>query len=109
MYIRIIYCTNFNAQNSSNKIQEIWKTIEYDRIHGYEHRAPIKREKKQVQSNEEEKEKKCLINVNQVSNVECGENNVVVLEDSRDKLKIRTQSFDELDKNKILNIFKNNQ
>ncbi len=105
----LVLRNKFWFKNSIDKIEETWKTIEYDRIHGYEHRAPVKREKKQVQIDDEQKEKKCLINVNQVSNVECVRNNIVMLEDSGDKLKIRTQSFDEIDKNKILDIFKNNQ
>ena len=32
-------------------LEEIWKTIEYERIHGYEHRAPSKKSKKEYDKN----------------------------------------------------------
>ncbi len=34
-------------ENNIQDIQNIWKIIEHERIHGYEHRAPNKREKKE--------------------------------------------------------------
>lgn len=41
------------------EVKKIWKIIEYERINGYEHRAPNKRSK----SNNSLNENKCLINI----------------------------------------------
>ena len=38
-------------QHVKQEYLDIWETILYERIHGYEHRKPIKREKKVIQNN----------------------------------------------------------
>jgi len=53
-------------------LNEFWKTIEYEKINGYEHRAPNKKTKimnKEIPFNEFSKNK-CLINVTNLFNVE---------------------------------------
>jgi putative phage-type endonuclease len=37
-------------KNNIGQLEKVWKTIEQERISGYEHRAPVKREKKEQQS-----------------------------------------------------------
>jgi len=37
----------FWFENNIHDIENIWKIIEHERVHGYEHRAPVKREKKE--------------------------------------------------------------
>ena len=34
-------------KNNVGQLEKVWKTIEQERVTGYEHRAPIKREKKE--------------------------------------------------------------
>lgn len=88
-------------------LEEIWKTIEYERIHGYEHRAPNKKNKK-IENKTENNDmttlsnSKCLLHVN----IETGD---VVIDTTKEEentqtitndnilhfFKIRTQSFDE--------------
>lgn len=53
-------------------LNEFWKTIEYEKINGYEHRAPnkkIKNSNKELSFNEISKNK-CLINVTKLFNIE---------------------------------------
>ena len=52
-------------------LQGMWKTIEYEKLNGYEYRAPTKRARSNIYSkynnnNDENAEKKCLINVKQL-------------------------------------------
>ena len=100
----LVLRNKFWFKNSIEKIENIWKTIEYEREHGYEHRAPVKREKKNTLLQNSEHKSKCLINVKQVSNVEDGSyNNISIPETQIDKFKkIRTESFDEVNKDKVL-------
>jgi hypothetical protein len=34
-------------QNNIQQLQNVWKIIEHERIHGYEHRAPNRKQKKE--------------------------------------------------------------
>ena len=65
-------------------------------------------EKKKIINNEIDlSTNKCLINVKQVSNIEENNNydNVSIPDSQIDRFKrIRTESFDKVDKNKILNM-----
>jgi hypothetical protein len=101
-------------------LEELWKTVEYERIHGYQHRAP-KSNKKQAKNRIEPTasgKSICLIKINSdTGDVELDQNN---LESTSEPLstdttktvrilapnptykpntlqffKIRTQSFDE--------------
>lgn len=105
----LVLRNKFWFKNSIEKIENIWKTIEHERVNGYEHRAPVRREKKNntAQENTEHKAK-CLINVKQVSNVDDGSYNNISIPDSQiDKFKrIRTESFDEVNKEKLLDSLK---
>ena len=103
----LVLRNKFWFKNSVDKIKNIWKTIEYEREHGYEHRAPVRREKKIINNETDLSTNKCLINVKQVSNIEENNNydNVSIPDSQIDKFKkIRTESFDKVDKNKILNM-----
>lgn len=100
----LVLRNKFWFKNSIEKIENIWKTIEHEREHGYEHRAPNRREKKTTPLVNSEYKAKCLINVMQVSNIEDGSYNNISIPDSQiDKVnKIRTESFDEVNKDKVL-------
>jgi hypothetical protein len=50
-------------KNNILRIDSIWKTIEKERITGYEHRAPNKRVKNIVPKKVEESTPKCLLNI----------------------------------------------
>ena len=54
------------------KIADTWKIIEYERINGYEHRAPKKRIRKNSFSITENK---CLISMNKTKNMDELDNN----------------------------------
>jgi len=95
-------------------LEELWKTIEYERIHGYEHRAP-KTSKKQFKNISDSTMKKpiCLIKLDsETGNVDYSESTKNTTNTKNTKnttnttniskfFKIRTQSFDE---SKINNI-----
>ena len=100
----LVLRNKFWFKNSIKQIEEVWKTIEYEREHGYEHRAPVKREKKNISQQNTEYKAKCLINVKQISNIEDGSYNNISIPDAQiDKFKkIRTESFDEVNKDKVL-------
>ena len=100
----LVLRNKFWFKNSIEKIENIWKTIEYERENGYEHRAPVRREKKIIPQQNSEFTAKCLINIKQVSNVDDSSyNNISIPETQIDKFKkIRTESFDEVDKDKVL-------
>ena len=108
----LVLRNKFWFKNCIDKFKNIWQTIEYERKNGYEHRAPVKREKKKIQPIVDNKPNKCLLNIKQVSNVECDSNCNVSIPDAQiDKFKkIRTESFDDVEKNKeeILNIVMKN-
>ena len=102
----LVLRNKFWFKNCIGKIEEVWKTIEYEREHGYEHRAPVKREKKVISQQNSEYKAKCLINIKQVSNVDDGSYNNISISDTQiDKFKkIRTESFDEVNKDNVLKI-----
>lgn len=67
--------------------------------------------KKSIPSIVDNKPNKCLLNINQISNIDCSSNNVSIPDTQIDKFKkIRTESFDDVEKNKeeILNIVMKN-
>jgi hypothetical protein len=99
-------------------LEEIWKTIEHERIHGYEHRAPNKKNKKNDNKSDTNDilstpTYKCLLQIDAdtgdvtitSSNTESNpiiynnENNVINNQTTNNNIlqffKIRTQSFDE--------------
>lgn len=102
----LVLRNKFWFKNIIEKIENVWKTIEYEREHGYEHRAPVKREKKNILQQNSDYTSKCLINVKQISNIEDGSYNNISIPDTQiDKFKkIRTESFDEVNKDNILKI-----
>lgn len=102
-------------------LEELWKTVEYERVHGYQHRAPRsnkKQTKNYIESSTTSKSI-CLIKLNSdTGEVELGQNNSIKTDSisiSNDRVKsvqiananpkhktnishffkIRTQSFDE--------------
>lgn len=88
-------------QDNIATLQDVWKTIEYERVHGYQHRAPVKRTNKTNNQPENEGQSSCLISLDkdtgQVSinkqprqNQQHPQPQQIILE-----LKIRTESFDD--------------
>ena len=103
-------------------LEEIWKTIEYERIHGYEHRAPTKKNKKEsdkgkYKTKTDDINSNCLLQIdadtgdvtilsshtesnsvvyNNVNNVQPSTNNTIL-----HFFKVRTQSFDESKNTKV--------
>jgi putative phage-type endonuclease len=57
-------------QNNIEKIEKVWKTIEEERVSGYEHRAPIKKPKKEQPSGFVEKSQGCLLKFNKIIKVD---------------------------------------
>jgi putative phage-type endonuclease len=86
-------------QDNILTLQEVWKTIEYERVHGFQHRAPSRRVLSNKTNNHPENEGQngCLISLDK----ETGQ--VSVLPSSSHPaptimaidLKIRTESFDD--------------
>ena len=72
-------------------LQDIWKTIERERITGFAHRAPVKRIKKEFETNNTSSG--CLINLNKESG------KVIINGDGI--IKVRTESFDDVKHNII--------
>lgn len=50
-------------KNNVGQLEKVWKTIEEERVSGYEHRAPAKKQKKDVLKPFIEKEQGCLLKV----------------------------------------------
>ena len=65
------------------ELKQLWECIEHDRIHGFTHRAPTKRAKKESSENEEET---CMISINKDTGKTIVNTPIV---------KIRTESFDD--------------
>jgi putative phage-type endonuclease len=102
-------------------LEELWKTVEYERVHGYEHRAPksSKKQTKHICEHSASNKSICLIKINShTGDVDFDQNNSITKESeaiSNDMtktvqlsnsplthkpntlqfFKIRTQSFDE--------------
>jgi hypothetical protein len=64
-------------------LKQLWDCVEHDRIHGFTHRAPTKRLKKDNLENEEEL---CMISINKDTGKTVVNSPIV---------KIRTESFDD--------------
>lgn len=82
-------------EDNIGALQDIWTTIEKERISGYAHRAPNKRTKKAEVS---EPVQGCLINVNKESGkIEINVTSVQAsaMPNFNNIIKIRTESFDE--------------
>ena len=61
-------------------LEELWKTVEYERVHGYQHRAPRSNKKQTKNYIEPSSTSKsiCLIKLNSdTGDVELGENNSI--------------------------------
>jgi len=68
------------------ELKQLWECIEHDRVHGFTHRAPTKRVKKESAEPEEES---CMISINK----DTGKTMI-----SLPIVKIRTESFDDTKK-----------
>jgi putative phage-type endonuclease len=84
-------------QDNISTLQEVWATIEHERIHGFQHRAPNRRVVPNKTNNYTENggQRGCLLSLNketgQVSvNLSQQDNDGIMLD-----LKIRTESFDD--------------
>jgi len=94
-------------------LEEIWKTIEYERIHGYEHRAPSKKNKTDNINDSSKTNYKCLLQIdtdtgdvtlstsnsetiNLISNDDVATTTTTTNNNILQFFKIRTQSFDEI-------------
>jgi putative phage-type endonuclease len=59
-------------KNNIEQIEKVWKIIETERITGYEHRAPVKKQKKEYLKPFVEKETQgCLLKFNKIIKVDC--------------------------------------
>ena len=87
-------------QDNIGEMEELWKIVEKERIHGYSHRAPIKRVKPQIPSleNTASFQSGCLININKIN----GKTNVSqenIAGSPPQIIRIRTESIDETKQN----------
>ena len=57
-------------KNNIGQLEKVWKTIEEERVSGYEHRAPTKKHKKDVLKPFIEKEQGCLLKFTNISKVD---------------------------------------
>jgi putative phage-type endonuclease len=83
-------------QDNIGAMEELWKIVEKERVHGYSHRAPIKRVKPQVVPTENivGTQNGCLININKIN----GKTNVAqetIAGSPPQIIRIRTESIDE--------------
>jgi putative phage-type endonuclease len=53
-------------QNNISQLQQVWQTIEHERVHGYEHRAPKKKVKREKESTFTNESAKCLLSFSQI-------------------------------------------
>ena len=53
-------------KNNIGQLEKVWNTIKDERISGYEHRAPVKKPKKDTLKPFVEKEQGCLLKVNKI-------------------------------------------
>lgn len=54
-------------QNNISQLQKVWQTIEHERIHGYEHRAPKKKVKREKETTLTNEPSKCLLSFLQIN------------------------------------------
>jgi hypothetical protein len=51
-------------KNNIAQLEKVWKIIEEERVTGYEHRAPVKRQKKEYKSYTNNQTQGCLLKFN---------------------------------------------
>lgn len=83
-------------QDNIGAMEELWRIVEKERVHGYSHRAPIKRVKPQIAPTENiaSSQSGCLININKIN----GKTNVTqetIAGSPPQVIRIRTESIDE--------------
>ena len=90
--------------------EKVWNIIEHERINGYDHRAPIKREKK-IKDVVVVEKTQCLINTEKVLNIKKDDDDVSELHDNIENNKTsfkreqpRSLSFNENSEKKIIKI-----
>jgi hypothetical protein len=57
-------------KNNCDKLEKVWKTIETERVTGYEHRAPNKKPKKETIGKPVTESKGCLLTFNKIIKVD---------------------------------------
>ena len=57
-------------KNNVGQLEKVWKTIEEERVSGYEHRAPAKKHKKEALKHFIEKEQGCLLKFTNIIKVD---------------------------------------
>lgn len=57
-------------KNSINQLENVWKTVETERVTGFQHRAPAKSQKKEKNKPFVEKNTGCLLNFNKIIKLE---------------------------------------
>ena len=57
-------------KNSINQLENVWKTVETERVTGFQHRAPVKSQKKEKNKLFVEKYTGCLLNFNKIIKLE---------------------------------------
>ena len=80
-------------QDNIGQMEELWKIVEKERVHGYSHRAPIKRVKA-VTSDTNQLQSGCLISINKLN----GKTNLSqesIAGSPPQIIRIRTESIDE--------------
>jgi hypothetical protein len=89
-------------------LEEIWKTIEYERINGYEHRAPNKKNKKIDNKSDkiEIDNSKCLLQVNMDTGDVTINHTAPNLDSSMERNKEEDMNFNPPTNNNILQFFK---
>jgi iron uptake system EfeUOB component EfeO/EfeM len=61
----VLVCRNRQwFKDNISSLQEIWTTIEQERISGYEHRAPNRKQKKEILENTTKPSSGCLLQFN---------------------------------------------
>ena len=80
-------------QDNIGQMEELWKIVEKERIHGYSHRAPIKRVKP-VASETSQLQSGCLININKI-NGKTNFSQETIAGTPPQVIRIRTESIDE--------------
>ena len=80
-------------QDNIGAMEELWKIVEKERIHGYSHRAPIKRVKP-VASETSQLQSGCLININKI-NGKTNFSQETIAGTPPQVIRIRTESIDE--------------
>ena len=62
-------------KNNIGQLENVWKIIEKERVSGYEHRAPVKKQKKELFNTFVEKESQgCLLKFNKIIKIDTTDN-----------------------------------